>query len=585
MNQIRTIGTLTLLLATVVSMATAEARPRRSTSSWRTLNAQAQKARTGTSNKNLARVLMKIRRLPGGVKDLRAAYKTALSTPKGTAKADLRSYLNVRGNTAGFLVKTLGKGMVSDRKGPAAKFMIAGQFRTSRVTDAVVDPATGKTVAKVYASSKKDVDEAISKAHLARKQTASLSPKARAEILRSVAKQIKTRRHELAQVMSLESGKPLADALVECDRAVNTFRLAAREALKLKPKTQNTPSGKMRVERTPIGVISAITPFNFPLNLVAHKLAPSIAAGNPIVIKPSQRTPMTSLLLAEMVTKTAWPKGAISVVTPRLSNIAPLVKDKRIRMVSFTGSEKVGWNIKKQASDKRVALELGGNAALVVHKDADLADAVKKAVRGSFAYSGQICISTQRIMVHDSLYPKFIKEFVKQTKQIKMGDPLARNSQIGPMIDGAAAKRTQAWVAEARAGGAKVLTGGKIVGGNFMQPTVVVGAKATDKIVSEEVFGPVVVISRYKKLGSALKQVNGSRFGLQAGIFTKSQATVNRAYKALDVGGLVVNHVPTIRFDSQPYGGNKSSGYGREGPKYTVQEMTEYKALLMPGVK
>ncbi len=582
MTHTRKITTLTILAMLAAFVATAEARPRRSANSWRGLNAKAQKARTGTSNKNLARVLMKIRRLPGGVKNLKAAYKAALS--KTSARGFLSSYLQVRGNPTGFLAKTLGKGIHSSSKGPAAKFMIGGEYRTSRTMDQVVDPATGKAVMKVYASSKKDVNEAISKAHQAKAQTASLSPQARAKILRSVASQIKSRRGELAQVMALESGKPLADALVECDRAVNTFKLAAREALKMKPKTQNTPNGKMQVERTPIGVISAITPFNFPLNLVAHKLAPSIAAGNPIVIKPSQRTPMTSLLLAEMVTKTAWPKAAISVVTPRLSNIAPLVKDRRVRMVSFTGSEKVGWNIKKQASDKRVALELGGNAALVVHKDADLADAVKKAVRGSFAYSGQVCISTQRIMVHDSLYPKFIKEFVKQTRKIKMGDPLARGSQMGPMIDNAAAKRTQAWVAEAKAGGARVLTGGK-VRGNFMQPTVVVGAKPSDKIVKEEVFGPVVVISRYNKLDSALKQVNGSRFGLQAGIFTKSQATVKRAYKALDVGGLVVNHVPTIRFDSQPYGGNKSSGFGREGPKYAVQEMTEYKALLMPGVK
>ena len=579
----RAIHTAPIIILTILSLATAvAARPRTRTTRFSTLNTRVQKVGGGTSRAALAQVLRQVRRFPGAVNGLRAAYGQAIKSK--ASRIDLGRYLKVRSNPSAFLASTLGPAAVSNSAKPVAKFIIGGEYRSSRVTDQVVEPSSGKSVIKVYASSRKDVMDAIGKAHQARTKTAALSPAQRAKILRSVASQIKARRGELAQVMSLESGKPLADALVECDRAVNTFRLAAREALKLKPRTQQTPSGKMRVQQAPVGVVTAITPFNFPLNLVAHKLAPAIAAGNPVIIKPSPKTPMTSLLLAEMVTKTAWPKAAISVVTPRLSNVAPLVKDSRVRMVSFTGSEKVGWAIKKQASDKRVSLELGGNAALVVNKDANLKDAVAKAVRGSFAYSGQICISTQRIMVHESVYKKFVSEFVKQTRQIKAGDPLLKGTQLGPMIDGGATRRLQSWVAEAKAGGARVLTGGK-VRGNFMEPTVVVGAKASDKIVKEEAFGPVVTISKFSKLGSALKQVNSSRFGLQAGIFTNSQAAIDQAYRTLDVGGLVVNHAPTVRFDSQPYGGNKRSGFGREGPKFAIQEMTEYKTLLMPGQK
>ena len=553
-------------------------------SRWRNLNAQARKVGAGTSNRNLARVLFRVRRVPGAVGQLRSLYKGAIKAPAGSA--GLASYIKVRSDTAGFLNKTLGPAMSTGTSGkPAtARFMIAGKYRTSRVTDEVVDPATGKTVMKVYASSKKDVQDAISAAHGARDKTAALTPKARAEILRGVARQLKSRKVELAQVMALEAGKPLADALVEVDRAINTFTLSAKEAMKLKPRTELTPGGKMKITRAPVGVVSAIAPFNFPLNLVAHKVAPAIAAGNPVIIKPSPRTPMTAMLLAQMVNKTAWPKAALSVVTPRVSNIAPLVNDARVKMVSFTGSETIGWKIKRQASGKRVSLELGGNAALVVHKDADLKDAVTKAVRGSFAYSGQICISTQRIMVHEKVYDKFVKEFVKQTKQIKVGDPLMAGTQLGPMINRGAVDRAQAWVKEAVAGGARVLVGGG-ARGNYMDPTVVVGAKANHKIVKEEAFAPVVVISKYNKLDTALKQVNDSRFGLQAGIFTRSQKVADKAFNRLDVGGLVVNHVPTIRFDAQPYGGIKRSGFGREGPKYAVEDMTELKTMLLPGVR
>jgi glyceraldehyde-3-phosphate dehydrogenase (NADP+) len=466
--------------------------------------------------------------------------------------------------------------------GGAARFLVGGEYRRSRRLDKVVDPTDGSTVMRVYTSSRRDVEEAIMRAHAAAPKTAALTLRDRGAILRAVAKQLLARKAELAQLIALEAGKPLADATLEVERAASTFSIAARELARLRPREQKAPGGmRLRVERVPVGVVSAITPFNFPLNLVAHKVAPAIAAGNPVIIKPSSRTPLSSLALAEILLATTWPKEALSVVTPRVANIAPLIKDSRVRMVSFTGSESVGWKIKRQAADKRVALELGGNAAVVVEKDADLADAVKKAVRGAFAYSGQVCIHTQRIYVQESLYGRFVEEFVKQTRALRVGDPLLPGTQLGPMIDGKAVQRTLGWLAEATAGGAKVLTGGR-ARGNYLEPTVVVGAKPGDKIVSEEVFAPVVVIAPYKKLDGALAQVNASRFGLQAGIFTRDPRAIESAFRTLEVGGLVVNNVPTVRVDSQPYGGVKRSGFGREGPRYAIEEMTEYKTMVLP---
>ncbi len=503
-----------------------------------------------------------------------ALLATLLAASPGAASPTER-------RAGGPLPSLLGRSL-AERKTPAARFLVGGEYRSSRRLDAVVEPGSGSTLAKVYAASKQDVLDAIGRAHGALQATAALPLKTRAQILRDVARGLKARRSELAELIAREAGKPIADAQTEVDRAIATFTLAAREVQRLKPREQKAPGGmRLRVERVPVGVVSAITPFNFPLNLVAHKLAPAIAAGNPVVIKPSPRTPLTSLALAEIVAGTAWPKEALSVVTPRLSNLTPLIKDPRVKMVSFTGSESVGWKIKRQASDKRVALELGGNAAVVVEKDADLADAVKKVVRGSFAYSGQVCIHTQRIYVQESVYPQFLRELVKQTRALRIGDPLSPTTQVGPLIDGKAVQRTASWLAEAVKGGARVLTGGKARGNTF-EPTIVVGAKPSDKIVSEEVFAPVVVVAPYRRLEHALAQVNASRFGLQAGIFTKDQAAIETAYRSLEVGGLVVGNVPTVRVDSQPYGGVKRSGFGREGPRYAIEEMTEYKTMVLP---
>lgn len=482
----------------------------------------------------------------------------------------------------GPLPSLLGRALAGDAK---AHFLIGGEYRRARSLDTVVDPTDGSTVARVYASTRRDVLDAIGKAHSAREATAALPLRTRAKILRDVAKGIQAHRAELAELIVREAGKPLADAEAEVDRAVTTFTLAAREVARLRPREQKAPGGvRLRVDRVPVGVVSAIAPFNFPLNLVAHKLAPAIAAGNPVILKPSPRTPLTSLALAAIVAGTAWPKEALSVVTPRVKNIAPLVKDPRVKMVSFTGSETVGWKIKQQASDKRVALELGGNAAVVVEKDADLADAVKKVVRGAFAYSGQVCIHTQRVYVQESVYQRFLSELVTQTRALRVGDPLLPTTQVGPLIDGRAVARTSSWLAEAVKGGARVLTGGKARGNTF-EPTIVVGAKPTDKIVSEEVFAPVVVVAPYRKLDQALAEVNASRFGLQAGIFTRDQSAIEKAYRTLEVGGLVVGNVPTVRVDSQPYGGVKRSGFGREGPRYAIEEMTEYKTMVLPATK
>lgn len=532
--------------------------------------------------RTLARALFRLRHVPGAVEAVRQSLQSA-QTDK-TARADLAAYLKVRGGEASQVFGGVLGGAVASKTAtthePIARFIVGGQYRSSRVAQTLVDPTTGKPIIAFHQSSKKDVLDAISAADGAAKLTAKLSPAQRSKILTQVAKKLTARRGELGRLLALEAGKPLAAALGEVDRAVNTFTLAAAEALKLVPSIEQVGTSTLRVDRTPIGTITAITPFNFPLNLVAHKLAPAMAAGNPMIIKPSPRTPLTALALAQIVSETAWPKGALSVVIPDNKHITPLIKDPRIKMISFTGSEKIGWQIKAQAPDKRVALELGGNAALIVHRDAKLIDAVQKAVTGAFAYQGQVCISTQRILVHEKHYDSFVKRFVAQTKALRAGDPLHAGTQQGPMIDAQAAQRLHGWVQEAVAGGAKVLAGGKLRG-SWLEPTVIVGAKPTDKIMSEEAFGPVVVIQSYKQLDSALKTVNASRFGLQAGIFSKSQRVIDKAYRMLQVGGLVVNNVPTVRVDQQPYGGIKRSGWGREGPRYAIEEMTELKSMLV----
>jgi glyceraldehyde-3-phosphate dehydrogenase (NADP+) len=334
------------------------------------------------------------------------------------------------------------------------------------------------------------------------------------------------------------------------------------------------------IRRFPIGPILGITPFNFPLNLVAHKVAPALAAGNPIIIKPAPQTPLSALALGEMVVRAGWPRGGISVLPCAHEVVGELLRDERIRMLSFTGSAEVGWRLKAQVPKKRVTLELGGNAAVLVHEDADLEYAARRAVYGGFAYAGQTCISVQRILVHEAVSEPFLTRLLEGVRDLVVGDPKEETTDVGPMISEAAAERAEQWIREAVAAGARVLVGGERQGA-FLMPTVLADAPPETKVWSEEVFAPVVVVNRYADFEEALRQVNASRYGLQAGLFTRDVRRIFRAYEVLEVGGLIVNDVPTYRADHMPYGGVKDSGFGREGVRAAIEEMTEARLLAL----
>jgi glyceraldehyde-3-phosphate dehydrogenase (NADP+) len=334
------------------------------------------------------------------------------------------------------------------------------------------------------------------------------------------------------------------------------------------------------LRRFPLGPIAAITPFNFPLNLVAHKWAPALAAGCTVVHKPAPQTPLTSLKLAALVAEAGWPAGGLNVMEISHAHAGPLVSDERLKLLTFTGSGPVGWALKQRAGKKRVALELGGNASVIVHSDADLAYAAERCVAGGFSYAGQSCISVQRIYVQRSVEEKLLAELLPRVKALHVGDPLDEKTDVGPMISEDAAKRAESWIEEAVTAGARLLTGGKRRGA-YLDPTVLGETKSECRVSCEEVFAPVVLVNRYDEFDQALEQVNDSRFGLQAGIFTNDVRRIFAAYERLEVGGLVAGDIPSWRVDHMPYGGVKDSGIGREGLKYAIEEMTEPKLLVM----
>ncbi|MDZ4719309.1 MAG: aldehyde dehydrogenase family protein, partial [Roseiflexaceae bacterium] len=343
------------------------------------------------------------------------------------------------------------------------------------------------------------------------------------------------------------------------------------------------PGGENRqgiLRRFPIGPIAAISPFNFPLNLVSHKLAPAIAAGCPIVLKPASQTPITALKLARIIADAGWPAEALSVLPLNSRDAGPLVEDERFKLLSFTGSPIVGWDLKRRAGRKRVTLELGGNAGVIVHDDADLAFSVARTVVGGFSYAGQTCISVQRIFVHEAIFEGFMDQFVPAVQALKLGHPLDPASDLSALISAGEGDRIAEWLSEARAAGAEVLIGGNVNAG-VVEPTIVVKAGPQLRVNCQEIFAPVVTVQTYRDFGDALAAVNDSDFGLQAGIFTRDIGRIFEAYDTLDVGGLIVNDVPTWRVDPMPYGGVKQSGFGREGLKYAIEEMTEPKLLVL----
>ena len=468
--------------------------------------------------------------------------------------------------------------------------LINGKQCVSDQREEILNPHTGKKVGTVHLASRDQVLEAIAASERAFHEAKQLPRHTRAAILLNVAAQIRERREELARLIVSESGKPWQFAVSEVDRAVSTFTIAAEEAKRFAGESipmDMTPAGEGYFavsRRVPIGPISAISPFNFPLNLVAHKVAPCLAVGSAMILKPPPQAPLTALRLGEIILAALQAvkvcEGLVNVVPCPVEIAELLVTDERIRMLSFTGSAKVGWYLKSRAGKKRVLLELGGNASAIVHDDADLKWAAERLAVGAFAYSGQVCISVQRIYVHEMIYERFLGRFLEAVKDLKVGDPMDPETVMGPLIDAPAADRVKEWIEEARAQGARIILGGGRRG-SVVEPTVITHAVPEMKVSCEEVFGPVVTVSNYFDLQEALDAVNDSAYGLQAGIFTKDIRNIAHAFRDLDVGGVMVNDYPTFRVDHMPYGGTKDSGSGREGVRYAMEEMTETKLLAM----
>jgi glyceraldehyde-3-phosphate dehydrogenase (NADP+) len=408
----------------------------------------------------------------------------------------------------------------------------------------------------------------------------------RGRILREISAGIRDRREELGRLIAMEAGKPIRDALVEVDRGVLTFRLGAEEAERMVGETiplDLMPASRDRMgitRRFPIGPVAAISPFNFPLNLAAHKLAPAIASGNPIVLKPPSKDPLTMLTIAEIVDQAGPPTGSVSILPMSRELGDRMVEDGRFKLLTFTGSPSVGWRMKERAGKKKVVLELGGNAGVIVDKTADLDWAVKRTLVGGFAYAGQVCISVQRMYVHEDVWDEFMGRFVEGVGDLKVGDPLDPSTDVGPMVDANAATRTKRWVDEAVQLGGKVLIGGEGEG-NLFQPTVLTDVPLTAQVCSNEAFAPLVVAFPFRDFNEAVRGVNDSFFGLQTGVFTNDLAHAWSAFNELEVGGVIVNDIPTYRIDHMPYGGVKDSGLGREGLRWAIEDMTEIRIMVL----
>lgn len=453
----------------------------------------------------------------------------------------------------------------------------------------IKSPYSGEVIAAVAQADEKAIDKAITIAEQTFKSTMRIMPAhRRCAILAKASQLILENLEDFARTIALEGGKPIKDARIEVNRAAGTFQIAAEEALRLEGEQipmdrQAGNEGRMAmVLREPIGVIAAITPFNFPLNLVAHKLAPAIAAGCTVVLKPSSQTPISSFKLADILAKAGLPEGALNLVPCRGSKGNALVRDARLAMVTFTGSPEVGWRLRQEiAAGTRVILELGGNAGIVVHDDADLTAAARAACRGGYSNAGQTCISVQRIYVQEKVYDKFLNIFVDLVKGLKTGDPLEDTTDVGPLIDSGSAQKTVEWIDLAVKSGAKLLAGGKALPKNVVEPTVLADTKADMLVVCQEVFAPIVSVMKYKELDDAIECMNDSRYGLQAGVFTKDLEVAFKASRKIDAGGVMVNDAPTFRADHMPYGGRKESGVGLEGVRYALQEMTQPKFICL----
>lgn len=454
---------------------------------------------------------------------------------------------------------------------------------------AVLDKYSGAVATRVAQADAAAIDRAIAAATAAAPAMATLAAYERQEVLYHCVRRFGERAEELARILCIEAGKPIKDARGEVGRLIDTFRIAAEEStriegrvlpLDISPRARGY-SGMWK--RVPIGPCSLISPFNFPLNLVAHKVAPALAVGCPFVLKPSSRTPVGALVIGEILAETKLPEGAFSILPCTRRGADLFTEDERLKMLSFTGSPDVGWDLKARAGRKRVVLELGGNAACIVDADADLEDAVQRLVFGAYYQSGQSCISVQRIYAHRSIYDTLRARLTTAVAALKMGDPRSEDTFIGPIITEGEARRLEAWVAEAVAAGATLLCGGAREG-VMMQPTLLENAPKDTSVCAKEVFGPVAVLYPFDDFDTVLEEVNDSQYGLQAGVFTRDLYKAHRAWDRLEVGGVVIGDVPSWRVDHMPYGGVKNSGHGREGIRFAMEEMTEIKLLVIRGV-
>ncbi len=462
---------------------------------------------------------------------------------------------------------------------------LGGEFITTGQELPVENPYTGDRFATTFLASAGELEKAIRKAESIRTALAEMPAYRISEALFQISGNINKNREELAKVLAMESGKPMRYALGEIDRATQTFRIASEDSKRIPGEYLSldwTPAGEGKegwVKYFPVGLIAGIAPFNFPMNLAVHKIAPALASGNPIILKPARSTPLSVLELARIIDQTPFPKGALSILPMDRESGNQLVTDNRFKMLTFTGSPEVGWKMKSEAGKKKVVLELGGNAGVIVARTANIEKAVDRCLMGGFAYSGQVCIHVQRIVVHQNLFDDFTAKFVERVGQLKVGDPLDPSTEISVMIDEENAERVNEWVGEAVKAGGKILTGGEKEGAYF-QPTVITGTKNEMKVCSHEIFGPVVTLEPFTSFQQALDEVNNSRYGLQAGVFTTSLTEMNQAFNQLQVGGVIINDVPTFRVDHMPYGGVKDSGLGREGVKYAIHEMLEPRLLV-----
>lgn len=463
---------------------------------------------------------------------------------------------------------------------------VGSEPRQLEKTLTVTNKYDNEEVCKVSLASTKEIDEGIQLAYEARSAMKHLPSFKKRDILNEIVRKVKERFDEFAYVLCLEAGKPIKDAKGEVQRLIETFEIAAGEATRIYGEYQPLDISERNkgfdaiTKRFPIGVISMVSPFNFPLNLVAHKVAPAIAAGCPFVLKPASRTPLGSLMLAEILAETELPKGAFSVLPCSRDGADLFTTDERLACLSFTGSADVGWDLKARAGKKKVVLELGGNAPCIVDKDVELNHIANRIITGALYQSGQSCISVQRVIAHEHIFTKLQEILIEKTKDLKFGNPLDEDVFIGPLISEADVNRCYDWVQEAVKEGATLLVGGE-KHGTIFEPTLLCDVRPESKVYAEEVFGPIFILEKVDTFKDAVEKANNSKYGLQCGVFSNNIHHCYYAFDALEYGGVVINDVPSVRVDAQPYGGIKDSGLGREGIRYSIEDYTEIKILLM----